>query len=116
LKVWAERRAEEAKKAMVGEDVDNDAMKEVFGAAGFAESDLRYVEAVEKFIDQLCEETFGDVYDAISGEVLGGELINKAREVEMQMFKKHGAYGKVPLEECWRVTGAATVGVGVGVK
>ncbi len=42
---------------------------------------------------------------------MGGELIKKAREVEMETFKKHGVYEKVPLEECWRVTGKAPVGV-----
>ena len=37
-------------------------------------------EAVEKFINQVCVETFGEFYDAIFGEVLDGELIEKARE------------------------------------
>ncbi len=40
LKAGAERRAEENKRAKVGEDLDNDAMREVMGAAGVTESDL----------------------------------------------------------------------------
>ena len=86
-------------------------MMEIIGAIGFNESDLKYDEAVEKFINQLCEETFGEFYDAISGEVLDEELIKKAREAEMQTFRKHGVYEKVPLEECWKTTGKAPVGV-----
>ncbi len=42
---------------------------------------------------------------------MAGELIKKAREAEMETFKKHGVYEKVPLEEHWRVTGKALVGV-----
>ena len=55
---------------------------------------------MEKFINQLCDETFGELHDAISGEVLDGELIKKAREAEMETFKKRGVYEKAPLEEC----------------
>ncbi len=29
----------------------------------------------------------------------------------METFKKHEVYEKVPLEECWKVTGRAPVGV-----
>ncbi len=65
------------------------------------ESDLSYDAAVGKFINQLCDETFGEFYDTISGEVLDVELVKKAREAEMETFKKHGVYEKAPLEECW---------------
>ncbi len=53
---------------------------------------------MQKFINQLCEETVGEFYDAISGEVLADELIENAREIEMDTFKKHGVYEKFPLE------------------
>ncbi len=99
LRTDAEQREDEDKKAKVGEDLDNDVMIEEIGAVGFAESDLKHDEAVEKFINQLCEETFGEYYDAMTGEVLGGELI-EAREVEVEPFKRHGQYEKVPLEVC----------------
>ncbi len=29
----------------------------------------------------------------------------------METFKKHGLYEKVPIEECWKETGKAPVGV-----
>ncbi len=74
---------EENQRAKIGDDVEGGAMMETIGAIGFNESDLKYGEVVEKFIDQLREETFGEVYDAISGEVLDSELIEKAREAEM---------------------------------
>ncbi len=56
-------------------------------------------------------ETFGEFYDAISGEVLDSELIEKAREAEMETFGKREVYEKAPLEDCWRVIGRAPVGV-----
>ncbi len=43
-------------------------------------------------------------YDAISGELMIKELVGAAREVEMEMFKKHGVYEKVSME-CWAETG-----------
>ncbi len=48
--------------------MDNDAMVEEI-AIGFTESDLKYSEVVEKFTNQLSDETFGEFYDAIYGEV-----------------------------------------------
>ena len=35
---------------------------------------------MENFINQLSEETFGEFFDAISGEGLDSELIKKARK------------------------------------
>ncbi len=43
-------------------------MMEAIGSNRFNESDLKYNEVVEKFVDQLYEATFGEFYDAISGE------------------------------------------------
>ncbi len=35
----------------------------------------------------------------------------------METLKRHGVYSKVPVEECWRVTGKKPVGVNwVGVN
>ncbi len=69
----AERRAEENKRARVGDDVEGDAMMGAIGAVGLSESDWTYIEAAENFINLLCEETFGEFYDAISGEALDSE-------------------------------------------
>ncbi len=40
---------------------------------------------------------------------MDGELIKKARQVEMETLKKHEVYEKGPLDECWRITGRAPV-------
>ncbi len=45
--------------------MDSDALMEAIGAIGLNESDLKYDEAVEKFINQLGRETCGEFYDAI---------------------------------------------------
>ncbi len=71
---------------------------------------MQYNKVVENLTNQLREESMGEFYDAISGEVLDGELSKKAREAEMETFKKLEVYEKVPLEECWKVTGRAPVG------
>ena len=39
------------------------------------------------------------------------ELVEKARQVEMDTFKKYGAYEKRPIKECWEKTGKAPIGV-----
>ena len=111
MKAGAERRAEENKKAKVGDDIHGDTMMEAIGAIEFNDSDLKCDEVVEKFSNQLREETFGGLYDAISGEVLDSELIKKAREAEMETFRKHEVYEKAPLEECWKVIVRTPMGV-----
>ncbi len=105
MRASTERRAEENKKANVGDDLDKGAMMEAIGVIGFNESDLKYNEAVDKFINQLFEETFGEFYDAISGEVLDAQLCKKAREAEMQTFKKHGTEWTRRLS--WRSVGGS---------
>ncbi len=87
---------------------------EAIGAIGFNESNLNHNEVVKKFINQLGEETFGEFYDAIFGEVLDSELSEKVKEAEVETFRKHEAHEKAPLEECWKVTGRAPVGSEVG--
>ncbi len=39
-------------------------------------------------------------YDAVSGEPMVKDLVNAARKVEMETFKKHGVYEKRPMKEC----------------
>ena len=98
LKASAERRAEENKRAKVGDDVEGDAMAEAIGAIGFSELDLKYNEVVGKFINQLCEETSGELYDAIFGQVLDGELVKEAREAQTETINNREVYEKVQLE------------------
>ncbi len=44
-------------------------------------------------------------------QVLDEELVNKARALEIETFKKHGVYSKVPVEEFGRVKGKKPIGV-----
>ena len=46
----------------------------------------------EKEVWKECEDEL--YYDAISGELMIKELIEEARQVEMDTFKKYGVYGK----------------------
>ena len=39
-------------------------------------------------------------FDDISGEELNGDLIREARKEEIEEYKKHEVYIKVPVEEC----------------
>ena len=42
---------------------------------------------------------------------MGDDLVKEARRIEMETFKKHGVYTKVPIEECWRETNKVPIGV-----
>ena len=30
------------------------------------------------------------------------DLVEEGREVEMETFRKHGVYEKVPIKDCWK--------------
>ena len=49
-------------------------------------------------------------WDDLSGEELEPELVEAARCEEMEEYRKHGVYKKVPLEECWEETGKDPIG------
>ncbi len=76
--------------------------------------DLSMAEVMEVLREK--EETWREYeddlyYDAISGEPMIKDLVRAAKGVEMEMFKKHGAYEKRPIKECWEKTGVAPIGV-----
>ena len=50
------------------------------------------------------------IWDDISGQELNHEMVKRARAEEMQAFKKHNVYTKVPIEECMRETGNKPIG------
>ena len=50
-----------------------------------------------------------EAYDDLSGEALDPEKVMAARKLEMEYFKKHNVFTKVPQEECWRVTGGPPI-------
>ena len=48
--------------------------------------------------------------DQSGGELLP-ELVKVARKVEIEYFRSRGVYDKVPIKECWDVTGAGPISV-----
>ena len=44
-------------------------------------------------------------YDDISGDMLDTKMVEDARKEELAVFKAHGVYKKVPLQECIDTTG-----------
>ena len=60
--------------------------------------------------DRCQGEQWGEFYD-VSGNPLESSRVRAARREEIDEFKRRGVYTKVPVEECWRVTGRAPIGV-----
>ena len=56
------------------------------------------------------EEEIGMFWDDMSGKELNPSLVRKAREDEMEEFRKHKVYVKVPIEKCIRKTGKKPLG------
>ncbi len=73
---------------------------------------MKFDESVFEFINSTWKEHEEELYyDAIPGDLMIKELVVAARKVEMETFKKHGVYEKVPIEECWKETGKVLVWV-----
>eukprot|EP00959_Pyramimonas_sp_CCMP1952_P271255 5670736-Pyramimonas_sp.AAC.1 len=49
-------------------------------------------------------------WDDVTGNELDPKLTMKARQEEMEQFRKHKVYEKVEEEVCWQVTGEAPIG------
>ena len=88
-----------------GADPEGDTVAKETSAAGFVESDYKGNGAIERVICELHEEPLGQVYDAISREPMDKDLIKKARIAKLETFRKHGAYEKASIDECWKETG-----------
>ena len=58
-------------------------------------------------IDEVTEAKF---WDNLSGEELDPKLVKKARVEDMDQFVKHNVYVKVPVTECYKVTGKPPIG------
>ncbi len=83
------------------------------GAVSVGESDVKFNETAFEFANSAWREYEKELfYDAISGEAMIKELVEAATKVEMETFKKHGVYEKVPpIEKCWVEAGKGPVGV-----
>ena len=53
----------------------------------------------------------GKYWDEVSGKALDPEGVKKARKEEMEEFKRHGVYVKVPRQECAKESGKASIRV-----
>ncbi len=68
-----------------------------------------------EFINSRWREYGKKLYcDAISNEEMVEELVDAARKVEMETFKRHGVYEKMPIEECWKSIGKGPGGGQMG--
>jgi hypothetical protein len=52
-----------------------------------------------------------EAYDDLTGAELDPSLMKEARKEEIRFFRGRKVYEKVDVAECWRVTGAAPIGV-----
>ena len=59
--------------------------------------------------EDLHEDDGECAWDGQSGAALDPQLVKEAREAEIAYFKSMNVYAKVPLSECFEVTGAAPV-------
>ena len=100
MKTGAEARAEESKRPGEGMDINQFHVAREIGAVSMGKSDVKFDETVFDFINSAWREYEEELYyDAISGEVMIKELVEAARKVEMETFKKHGVCQRVPIEE-----------------
>lgn len=51
-----------------------------------------------------------EYWDDLSGKRLKAELVRRAREQEMNEFRKHGVFEKVDIQQCWGSTGKEPIG------
>ena len=46
-----------------------------------------------------------EVWEEMSRQLLDQKKVDTARNEEMEFFRKYQVYVKVPINECWEVTG-----------
>ena len=110
MKVLLKRTARFARSLLAG------ACTLFFIATGFAEE-----EVIE---DELKQEVWGQIqqsyydcaddsayYDDITGESLDPALVADGIKEEMDTYKSHGVYNKVPIHECIQNTGKKPIKV-----
>ena len=64
---------------------------------------------ISQDVDYVQEES-EEFWDNISGERLDPMSVKEARKEDMEEFRKHNVYTKVPIQECFDKTGAQPVG------
>ena len=62
--------------------------------SGAMEEECLDEECLAMLSSALKEKGLGDIVDATTGQILRGELVKKARELEMQYFRDKDVYQK----------------------
>ena len=60
---------------------------------------------------EIAKRQVNDIYDATTGQVLKGELVQVARKTEMEHFESKGVWTKVPRAEAIKRTGKPPISV-----
>ena len=72
---------------------------------------LEQEESWESLLLTLSGIVTGDIFDATTGQLLKRELVQKAREEEMEYFKAKQVWVKRPVEEAQRMMGKPPISV-----
>ncbi len=103
LKTEAEQTTEESKNPGEGVGIGYLDTDREIGTASPGESAVKFDVTVFEVISSAwkeCEEQL--CYDAISGDRTVKELVEAARKVVVETFRRQGVCEKVPVEECWK--------------
>ena len=61
--------------------------------------------------EPICEVNQAQFVDSISGEALDTNMVQAARQEEIEFVRRMHLYDKIPIQECWEYTGRKPVGV-----
>ena len=57
------------------------------------------------------KDPFEEAWDGVSGKALDPEMVKRARGEDMEEFRKHEVYEKVPISDCKQATGQMPIAV-----
>ena len=78
--------------------------------------DHRIINRCDRYVSFVSEEstwegTDGMAWDDVSGKILDKDMVQKARQEEINEYHKHEVYTKVAIGESWKETGKPPVQV-----
>ena len=76
--------------------------------------DLRIDSVSSEIVMPVEEVGLSDNWDDMSGQWLNEDLVRKGKEEEIKYIKQSHLYKKVPVSECWKVTGKSSCGNTMG--
>ena len=65
-------------------------------------------ENCDEWIEEYMRETWGEYYD-IAGNALERSKVQAAKREEIEGLRQRGTYVRVPIAECWSITGKAPI-------